>query len=127
VSAKSAAGSAAQAQPRHTGAAFRPGFIEGPAGTPKVRSTNTDYLPATLRAQALSQLSAPQTGTAPSPGLQACVWEVAGKDTPSFVDLARYQGRPATIIVARDHAWVTSRGCNATQHGVLDSVSLSGG
>jgi hypothetical protein len=133
VSANSAAGSAAQAQrqPRHTGAAFRPGFIEGPAYN--VRSTNTDYLTATLRAQALSELSspAPSKGTPLSPAsssaLQGCVMEVAGNDTPSFVDLARYQGRPATIIVARDHAWVTSRGCNATQHGVLDSVSLSGG
>jgi hypothetical protein len=52
---------------------------------------------------------------------------VAGSDSPVFVDLARYQGKPATVIVAQDHAWVTSRGCNATQHHVLDSVSLSGG
>jgi hypothetical protein len=133
VSTSSAAGQTAQA-PHHMSAAAgaMPDQV-GPAGprpagpSYRVRSTNTDYLPATLRAQAQSELSTPPAGNSPSYALQACVIKVAGNDTPSFVDLARYQGRPATIIVARDHAWVTSWGCNATQHGVLDSVSLSGG
>jgi hypothetical protein len=131
VSASSAAGHAASQSPRMGPAVGGPA-IAGPAGTArtasyKVRTTNTDYLPTTLRAQALSELSSPSSGIGPPYALQACVDEVVGNDKPSFVDLARYQGRPATIIVARDHAWVTSRGCNATQHGVLDSVSLSGG
>ena len=115
------------------GARHRPGFlIPGPtptSGVPPVRYTNTDYLPATLRTQALSELasSGPPHATQAAGALLACVMIVAGSDSPVFVDLARYQGKPATVIVAQDHAWVTSRGCNATQHHVLDSVSLSGG
>jgi hypothetical protein len=129
------AGSAAASQPRHTSAAVgRPAIISGPSGTAStasysVRFTNTDYLPATLRALALSERTSPglSAGTPPSGALQGCVLEVAGNDRVDVVDLARYQGRPATIIIARDRAWVTARGCNATQHHVLYSVSLSGG
>lgn len=131
----SSAGQSA-AGPHHVNSAARPAIISGPTATFgatsfKVISTNTDYLPATLRAQALSQLRLPRpsAGSHPSGTLQACVIEVAGsdRDNVDFVDLASYQGRPAIIIVARDHAWVTGRGCNATQHEVIDSVRLSGG
>jgi hypothetical protein len=134
VSTSSAAGSAASQSGHKSAAVARPGIIAEPkvtAGAPpyKVIFTNTDYLPATLRAHALSELSSlgSSRGTSPSIALQACVMQVVLNDTPAFVDVARYEGKPATVIVAQDHAWVTSKGCNATQHDVLDSVSLSGG
>lgn len=136
VTAGASAGKAAASRPRlsMSPAVGRPAIISGPTGTAaapswKVRSTNTDYLPATLRAQALSELASPgpSPGSNPSPTIDACVIEVARSHSVDFVDLARYQGRPAIVIVARDHAWVTGRGCNATQHEVLYSVSLSGG
>lgn len=104
----------------------RVGGIPGSAPDYQVLTTNTNYLPATLRAQAMSERSllGPSVGTSPSDRLQGCVVEVEGRDTVLFVDMARYQGRPAYIIVAANHVWVTDRNCTAAHTDVLDSVSL---
>ena len=136
-SASASAGRAAVSNPRFRSASpavGRPAIVVGPTGNGSaagytVRFTNTNYFPSTLRAQAQSDLSSPgpSPATRASGALQACVMIVTGNAKQAFVDLARYQGRPATVIVTQDHAWVTIRGCNGTQHPVLDSVTLSGG
>ncbi len=124
-------------------------------------STATDFSPAALDAQvstALSQVSGAHAGTfgrsstaagrssplpSPSAGsrfggialpeLQACVTRVADGQRVLLVDLARYQGRPATIIVtapaspAARQAWVVGPACSGSRSDVLAHRAVSGG
>jgi hypothetical protein len=91
--------------------------------------SRTDYQPATLGRQLEQEISASAvTGTAQSPSarLLACVRQVTGDVSPVLVENARYEGRPATIIVASSGdgytAWVLTPACSAT----LDEVTLPG-
>jgi hypothetical protein len=126
VTANSASGGVPK--PRH--ASIAGPAVRGPA--PKVPpvyrviSTDTNFLAATLGAQAKSELSSPGASPATSPPLtlQACVMTVEGSDSVVLVDQARYQGKPVFVLVADDHAWVTGRDCTAAHPDVLESVSL---
>jgi hypothetical protein len=86
----------------------------GSHGTASLRivASGTDYQPGQLKTQVGSTLArfggkaaAPLPageGYAPStafPGLRACVLQVAGGQYVELVDRARYEGRPAAIIV----------------------------
>jgi hypothetical protein len=120
-------------------------------------STATDFSPAALDAQvstALSQVSGAHAGTfggsstaagrsspsaasrfggIPLPDLQACVTRVAGGQRVLLVDLARYQGHPATIIVtappspAARQVWVVGPACSASGRDVLAHRAIPGG
>ncbi len=123
--------------------------------------TATDFSPAALDAQvstALSQVSGAHAGTfgrsstsagrssprpSPSAGsrfggiplteLQACVTRIAAGHRVLLVDLARYQGRPATIIVtapaspAARQAWVVGPACSGSRSDVLAHRAVPGG
>jgi len=117
-------------------------------------SSGTDYRPGRLPAQATAalaryapdtRLSAPakQTPSAPVPSRQilqprnlaaltACVARIAGGHQPQLVDVARYNGRPATIIVLRRTAqapaevWVVGPACSATRSDVITHTGLPG-
>jgi hypothetical protein len=56
---------------------------------------------------------------------------VAGRDSLALVERARFEGQPATIIVAHtsqgERAWVTGPACSATNRDVLDSATLPAG
>lgn len=138
-SSAGAAGAASRASaPRYSHAAAAP-----PAGQPgptarmmspqrgfTVVISDTDFSHRTLRQQLEGALS-PQAlqrseQTRPTSQQAACVRQVAGNVRPRLVESARYEGRPATIIVlperSGDIAWVTGAGCS-----VLDRTTLPPG
>ncbi len=122
-------------------------FAVLPSGTDYLRATLKSQLEAALRAQA-----APSSARVPSPlprsaaprsaaraaQLQACVQRLASGISPGIprlVQSARFQGRPAIVIVVSSGdgylAWVVAPawaapGCSATSAGVLAMTSLPG-
>jgi hypothetical protein len=114
------------------GTAGRAEFPEIPVSSGfLVVDSHTDYLHATLGEQLARQVSQESRTTAaggqpPSARLQACVRQVTGGVSPVLVENARYQGQPATIIVAPGGggytAWVMTPDCSAK----LASTTLPG-
>jgi hypothetical protein len=138
--AASAVPSAAQANgpPSASARAAAPGIQKSALG---LVPNATDLLPATLRAQLEAALRAPaSTSAAPSSSapLGACVRRLTSGVSPGTVKLvqsARYQGRPAIVIIVSSGsgylAWVVTPGwvapgCSATSAGVLARTTLPG-
>jgi len=108
----------------------------GPA-TFRVSSSGTNYQPGRLAAQASAVLAGHSPKPLPSagigrvapvlafPDLAACVSHVAGRRHPLLVDVARYRGHPAAIIVlpatnsAKSRVLVIAEGCTATTAHIL--------
>lgn len=130
---------AAREAPGGTGASG----AEGPAAAVLVVYSRTDYQAARLRTQAAAVLRVYQAaipaagqagiGTAQpfgSPALSACLREVAAGRPRLLVDMATYQGHPATVIIApgtggrSGHVWVVSPGCSAPAHHVVADAGL---
>jgi Putative zinc-finger len=101
--------------------------------------SQTNYQAASLGSQAEAVLarhaSAPmiRPGPAPSgipPAVHACVNAVAGRRPVWMVDTARYQGRPALIIVVggrpRGTVYVTSLRCPTEHPDIRDQAPLGG-
>lgn len=124
-------------------------------------TTDTDFTPGKLSSQVTAQLarygsrsahagpmSAPATsgtrsnaavpaGPAPTFGkvsvtaLAGCVNRIAAGELVVLVEVARYQGSPATIIVtelsasAPGHVWVVGSACSASVSDVLQRAELS--
>jgi hypothetical protein len=114
---------AGQAGSAITGGPVHAGTNGGSASSSSVAfsaiASGTDYQPGQqLLQQVESELSnhvaaKPYTVTT---ALSDCVAKVAGGWTPAMVDVARYQGQTATIIVvthpsASGKAWVVNAGC----------------
>src|SRR5262249_53209560 len=116
-----------------------PGAVGGSARAAPIVSSGTNYQPGRLKAQVSAVLtqhgvsaSAP-TGSRGSPAESAasaapgpaCVRQVTGGQHPLLVDLAKYQGRPATVIVIPGansgtlRALVVAGTCTATTGRVL--------
>jgi Putative zinc-finger len=123
----------------------RPGH---PAAIRLVR-TNTNYQPAQLAQQVTATLAEirrtpPGGGAFPSPDtarsltagqvtqLTGCVTRVAAGQTVLLVDVARFGGAPATVIVtagrgsAPAQIWVAGAGCSASSSDVLTHRALPG-
>jgi hypothetical protein len=104
----------------------------------KVVISGTDYQRATLVQQLERELrlhgrgaAGPQR-TAPA-GVSECVLRVTSGVTPGtllLVERARFEGRPATVIVAasgdRHVAWVTGSACSSTSEDLLATTTLPG-
>jgi hypothetical protein len=132
AAAPSAAPSARLAAPAEGGvsrAALVPAFRSLP--TFKVFNSPTSYQRSTLRQQIEREVRAP-AGLAgfPSAQIKGCVSRVTGGSgggTPVLVEKARFEGRPAIVIVApRDGSytvWVTGPGCSAAGDMVLATLS----
>lgn len=94
-----------------------------------VITSGTDYQRGTFQQQLKGQMlaSASRPVRAPSAPIAACVHRVTGGVSPVFVDSARFNGQPATIIVARtshgEKAWALGAGCSD----VLDTTTLPPG
>lgn len=106
-------------------------------------SSGTDYQRHTLAEQATAVLGRyrPAASKSPSPtadlqapwssaaAISGCVSRVTGGIEPLLVDLARYGGRPAAVIVAQTGlgrvVWVVGTGCSAHDGDVLASVVLT--
>lgn len=99
----------------------------GSAGTRIiVVESGADYQHATLRPDVEAQLKKPPTvGTAATATLSGCALKLAGDARPVFVDKARYQTKPAYVIVTDREAWVVSTNCTAARPDVITSVPLS--
>jgi hypothetical protein len=114
-----------------------------------VVSSGTDYRPGRLGAQAAAVLAAlspaahataspavpqPAPETRPSipffPGLQSCLAHVAAGQRPLLLDLARYRGHPAAIVVLPATAYAPARalaippGCTAAHPRILATAPL---
>jgi hypothetical protein len=96
--------------------------------------SSTDYQPGTLRQQLVAELgaSAPsRPAKAPDEQLMACVRLVTSDVNQVYVERARFEGRPATIIVASKGtgavAWVAGAGCSGTNRDLLDTTTLPPG
>jgi hypothetical protein len=126
----------------------RPGLLH----TIRVAESRTNFVAAHLRAEATSALltaeareavgagatasaAAPRTGSAakgPSPSqLAGCLGRISPDRTVLLVDVARYQGKPAELIVTAPtvvsaaEAWVVGSYCSATTKDVFTSAALA--
>ncbi|HEY2304710.1 MAG TPA: hypothetical protein VGI05_02395 [Streptosporangiaceae bacterium] len=114
---------------------------------PLVVSSGTDYQPASLGARASAVLarltknahspSQPGPNIAPTqnqanlfPDLQSCLLHIAHGQHPLLVDLAKYQGHPALVVVlpatngGQPRALVLAPGCTSTTAHVLATATL---
>jgi len=136
-------------------------FRDGRASVVTVAS-GINYRPATLAQQVTTALSAvpsahaqvplhpaptavssPGSGTSAGPAatkfgtmtvgeLRGCVGRIAPRGRVLLVDVARYQGRQATVIVVAPHGaarqvWVVGPACSASRGDVLAHLSMPGG
>lgn len=118
---------------------LQPNVVLPTAGIRVIRS-GTDYLPGRLPAQAEAVLDRHPAGSAGSaavlPGsahasaLSGCLRLITGGVPPALVDMARYRGRPATIIMQAAEGrtalqvWVVGPGCSATRRDLITQVTL---
>ena len=109
-----------------------------PSGS-AVLSSGTNYRTGQLKTQIEAAL-APAGRAAPGPkpshlvngatALTSCLRHVAGNQRPLLVDMARYNGRPATIIVLPTGSAKTRRvvvvgpGCSATQTDLITTTTI---
>jgi len=113
---------------------------------PLVISSGTNYRRATLGTQASSVLKhlphSAQSSSLPAPlapvknqatyfpDLQACLIHIGQGQRPQLVDLAKYRGHPALIVVlpspngGRPHALAIAPGCNSATAHVLATALL---
>ncbi len=66
-----------------------------------------------------------------TPRLRACVQNVARGASLVLVESARFDGRPATLVVTRasqgETAWIAGPNCSATSRDILISTSVPTG
>jgi hypothetical protein len=99
----------------------------------EVVTSGINYQPGTLRQQVASELqrraASASSGKLATAQVKGCVLAVTSR-APLLVETARFQGRPAIVIVARsgDHdvAWVTTPSCSGPGRHVLDTTALRG-
>ncbi len=133
-SAVPSASSAAKAASPPEAAPLTPGASARRAMSPaylhlRIATSRTNFVSATLKQQLRNELNTPLGTThAASSQTIGCVQAVAGNARLIRVMSARFEGRPATVIVARDStgdmAWVVGPDCSAASHDVLDTTSL---
>jgi hypothetical protein len=132
VAAGAASGSSAKSATRRGNAP-----AAEPAGiTPSmvVVISNRNLSRASLAQQVRAALlvsPAPGTTHAPSGQLRGCVLGLIGDHLLQRVESVRFEGKPATLVVARagatDTAWIAALDCSATNRHVLASTSLPSG
>ena len=147
MTASSSAGSAARAATpsvASSGHAYAPvaGPAKGAVSRPQgITPTNFPLVtgqrtlsPANLAQQVRAELLVPssaRTTKTPSTQLRGCVSTLASGHQLELVESVRFEGRPATLVVARtgadDTAWVAAQDCSATNPHVLDTTSLPSG
>ena len=99
-----------------------------------ISPTNFSSSPAMLKHQVETDLGVPLASRTTQPAsslVDECVQRVAGDHELVRVESAHFEGRPATLIVARrgqdDTAWIAGPDCSATNGDVLAMTSVPSG
>jgi hypothetical protein len=136
------AGHPAQVTPVSTGRDFQPGLLRSqvrsllaraagpgqPVSGPRASTTR----PSSKRGIASGNgAGKPTFGGIPLAALQGCVTRISAGRQVLLVDVDRYQGKPATIIVVGGgaggpRAWVVGPGCSRSDSDVIAQASLAG-
>jgi len=148
--ASSAAGGAERSAPSSTAGAESAGRVHAPAAGPSEgtvpqsrgiapasfslvtgqRTLTRADLAQQVRVALLVPVSARSTKTPPKQ-LRGCVARLADGHTLELVESVRFEGRPATLIVARtgakDTAWIAAPDCSDTNSHVLATTTLTSG
>jgi hypothetical protein len=138
TSAASSSAASAGSAARSAGGALVPaaGPRRVPAATLRVAISPTNFSssPATLKHQVETDLGVPLASRKTQPAsslVQGCVQLVAGGHELVRVESAHFEGRPATLIIARtgqdDTAWVAGPDCSATNRHMLAVTSVPSG
>jgi len=135
TAASSAAGSASSSSAAAGRAAAAP-LYPAPSAHSQLKSQHqpVNVSPTTLRKQVETELRKPPATRpmkAASSQVLGCIQLLAGSAPLELVESARYEGQPATIIVAREstgyRAWVAGPNCSATTRDVLHTITLPSG
>ena len=147
--ASSTAGGAARTAPSAAAGAESAGHVNAPAAGPSKaaavprgiaragfslvagqRNLTRANLVQQVRAELLVPPSARRTQTPPQQ-IRGCVAKLADGHTLELVESVRFEGGPATLIVARtgaeDTAWIAAPDCSDTHSHVLATVTLPSG
>jgi hypothetical protein len=146
--ASSTAGGAASTAPSVAAGAESAGHVNGPAAARSQgavprgiaragfsvvagqRNLTQANLAQQVRVELLVPASARRTQT-PTPRLRGCVARLANGHTVELVERVHFEGRPATLVVARtgaeDTAWIAALDCSDTYRHVLATTTLSSG
>jgi hypothetical protein len=141
TSAGDATRAAPTAAPTAAGSAKSAARANAPAAGPQgitpaiiVRISHRNFSHAGFKQQVQAELRVPSGSLATEAAraqVRGCVEQVAGTYLVQRVESVRYDGRPATLIVARtgadDTAWIAAPDCSATYRHVLDTTSLPSG
>jgi hypothetical protein len=141
TTASSAAGSAARAATPSAGRAKSAARANVPAAGPAritpgivVVTSNSNFSRASFAQQVRTALlvsPAPASTRAATPQLRGCVLGLIGDHSLQRVESVRFEGRPATLVVARtgatDTAWIAAPDCSGTNRHILASTSLPSG
>jgi hypothetical protein len=134
-SSSAAAGSSAKAASSGRPAAAAP-LYPAPSAHPQLKSGHqpVDVSSLTLRQHVEGELRlarASRPTKAASPQVLGCIQLLAGSAPLELVESVRFEGHPATIIVAREstgyRAWVAGPNCSTTTREVLDTITLPSG
>lgn len=94
----------------------------------------TNFLPGTVKQQVEADMRRPaasRTTKAATAAVRACVQYLAGSDGLVLIESARFEGQPATVVVARtshgDLAMIAGSGCSATHRDVRASTTVPAG
>jgi hypothetical protein len=135
AAAGSASSSSAKAANSGRPAAAVPSY-PAPSAHAQLKSGHqpVDVSSLTLRQQVEGELRLPRTSRptkAVSRQVLGCIQLLAGSAPLELVESVRFEGHPATIIVAREstgyRAWVAGPNCSTTTRDVLDTITLPSG
>jgi hypothetical protein len=104
-------------------------IVYGALSTPGAVHPAVSRPPSTAASAPASTAPASSAGTSAqkaSPQLEGCVWQLTGGVTPSLVDKASYDGKPAYIVAVPTQIWVVGLGCTADHTDVIARVPLKG-
>jgi anti-sigma factor RsiW len=100
-----------------------------------IATSGTDYRAATLGSQVAAELRRNHVMSHPAgtsaQRLTGCVHRVAANQRPLLVDVAEYEGRPATIIALpgdradRLDVWIVGPSCSATAPDVIEHAQTT--
>jgi hypothetical protein len=121
--------------PRAAAPAAGPEFVVTTSGTRYQRATLGVQVRHQMAVQAANHSAEGQPaegqpvasgGFAAPPSLAGCVRGLTGNVSPSLVDRATYEGKPAYVIAVPSQAWVVGLDCTAGNPALITTIRLPG-